>query len=51
MPEYKKNLPSFGQTSTSKDVDGIICDIACEPGRLHLEESDLPSQVSGLFLV
>jgi len=40
-----KNLPSLGQSSTSKDVDGIISDIACESGRLHLEESDLSGQV------
>ena len=40
------NLPSLGQTSTTKDIDGVIGNVALETGRLHLEECNLPSKVS-----
>lgn len=33
--------PSLGQTTTTKDVYGVVGDITLESGRLHLEESNL----------
>jgi hypothetical protein len=51
VPANPKHLPRFGQTSTSKDIDGIIGNIPSESSRLHLEESDLSSQIPRLFLV
>jgi len=32
-----------GKSTTTEDLDGVICDLACEAGRLHLEEGYLTS--------
>jgi hypothetical protein len=47
----RDDLPSLGQSSTTKDIDGIIGDISSDSSRLHLEESNLSSQILGLLLV
>lgn len=42
---------SLGKTTTTKDVDRVIRNLAREARRLHLEERNLSSKVLGLFLV
>jgi hypothetical protein len=45
------NIPSLGQAATAKDIDGVIGNLSCKAGRLHLEESNLSGKVARLLLV